>query len=54
MQLDFEQQEVQYILNVLAQRPYNEVSPLLAKIQGQLQGQIAAVPEPEQDEAVGE
>jgi hypothetical protein len=54
MQLNFEKNELDYILNVLAQRPYNEVTPLIQKIQAQLQGQLAPVSTPEQDEVVGE
>lgn len=37
MNLDLTKQEIEYILNVLAQRPYIEVKELLDKMMRQLQ-----------------
>jgi len=36
-------QEVQYILNVLAERPYRECNEVIGKIMGQANPQMAAV-----------
>lgn len=51
MQLNLEPQEVDFVMNVIAQQPYNQVAGLLQKIQGQIQGQLEAVPPLEEDHA---
>lgn len=39
MNITLQPNELDYVYNVLAQRPYAEVAPLLAKIQAQVQAQ---------------
>ena len=36
MSIEFTQEELQYVVNVLAQRPYSEVAKLLQNIQTQI------------------
>lgn len=39
MKLDLTPQELDYVYNVLAQRPYAEVAPLMTNIQSQVKTQ---------------
>jgi hypothetical protein len=55
--LSFDDKELDYLANVLAQRPYAEVAPLLAKIQQQVaeqqEGERGVIHFPEKDSADG-
>ena len=45
--LEFSEEEVNYILNVLAERPFKECHSLLTKIQEQASGQVQSEPQME-------
>jgi hypothetical protein len=57
MTFDFDDAQIQYIVNTLAQRPYAEVFELMGNIQRQAataqQQKLQAVPSPTQQELVG-
>lgn len=47
MQFEFTVEEINYILNVLAERPFKESAAMIQKIQAQAQPQAAQQPAPE-------
>lgn len=57
MTFEFDDAQIQYLVNALAQRPYGEVFELMGSIQRQAatqqQQKLQAVPGPTQQELVG-
>jgi len=45
--IQFTQQQLEQVLNVLAMRPYNEVAPIIATIQQQAEQQVRAAQQPQ-------
>lgn len=51
MKFEFTEDQINYILNVIAERPYKESAPMVAEIQRQAQGQLQLVHNEEEAEA---